>query len=48
MKKLLLPLAIILIIIWALAFFIYALGYIAHIFLVAATILFIIKVLQEK
>ncbi|MGR7813761.1 lmo0937 family membrane protein [Lacinutrix undariae] len=48
MSKILTVLAFFLLGIWAVSFFIYDLSFIAHLFLVLATLAFIIKVLKEK
>ena len=48
MSKVLNALALILLAIWAIEFFIYDLRFIAHIFLALATLVFIINILKEK
>lgn len=48
MYKILYGLAILFLIVWAIGFFLYGLGMIIHILLLAAVVVVIIKIIKEK
>ena len=48
MSKILYGLAILLLIVWGIGFFIYSLGLIIHLLLLAAVVVVIIEIIKEK
>lgn len=48
MSKILYGLAILFLIVWAIGFFVYSLGLIVHLLLLAAVVIVIIKIIKEK